>query len=108
MVRSGPMRDRVILQTQSETRNEFNEVVNEWTDTDTIWAEVRAVSGRERLLVNTEVANTDYLVRLRYRDDISPENRLVLADGTVLDIERTIPDQKRTTLEIMCVARSNA
>lgn len=106
MVRAGLLRNRVTIQAQTETQNVLGERELTWTNVATVWAEARAVSGRERLLANTEVAITDYLVRMRFRSDVTPDHRLELADGTLLDIENVIPDQKKTQLELMCKERT--
>lgn len=107
MVRAGLYRERVTIQSRSATRNSFGERSFSFSEVATVWADVRPVSGREKLVSDTEIANTDYMIRIRYRTDVDTDKRLVLENGTVLDIENVTHDRRKTYNEIMAVERSN-
>ena len=109
MVRSGMLRHRVIIQTKSSTRNALGERLDSWTEVATVWGNVRPVTGAEILRSDTEISTTDYLIRIRYRSDVTTSHRVQLEDGTTLDIQRVIDvnGRKRET-ELSCVARKPA
>ena len=92
MVRAGILRDRITIQERSNTRNSVGEKIDSWSDVATVWAQVRPVSGRERLRSDTEIATTDIL---DYLVDLSPAKQRLYMPGVHLPIYH--PDKIRET-----------
>lgn len=74
------------------------------------WAQVRPVSGRERMLADQNQADVSYHVRIRSDDwtrTLTRSHWLTLADGTRLSIKRIFdPTQERRELELECTERA--
>lgn len=99
------LRHRVTIQRSTPLLNTFNEAVDRWADLATVWAEVSGVSGREPYDRQLRFAESTHQVRIRYRADLAPTDRLLLADGTALDIEAvTDLDGRRRELLLMAKA----
>ncbi|MDN6632327.1 MAG: phage head closure protein, partial [Enterobacterales bacterium] len=43
------MKRRIVFQVSEEHRAPSGQVIYEWSDLATVWAEIRAISGRERM-----------------------------------------------------------
>lgn len=100
----GDMRHRITIQQRTETRDALGASVFTWSTLATVWAEVGGAFGSERFTsgVDQEVAQVTHRIRVRYRDDVTPLNR-VLYGSKVLDIETAIdPDGRRRELVMMC------
>ena len=77
-VLGGKLIHRVRLQSRVETsRGSAGGVIESWTTDDTLWANVRPVSGRERLAGLQLAASTTHTVRLRFKATITPKMRLL-------------------------------
>lgn len=88
---AGELRERVTIQTKTRTRDAMGGYVESWTDTATLWALVRPMSGGERAQAGQQQSAADYKVVIRYRSGITPQQRLVWR-GTPLNI-RFIADR---------------
>lgn len=73
----GDLRQRVTLQRRSEVADAGGGVSLSWTDAGELWAEVTPLQGRETVQAMRLQPTQTYLIRLRYRDDITPADRLV-------------------------------
>jgi SPP1 family predicted phage head-tail adaptor len=68
-------------------------------------AHVRPLTGKEAVEGNALQSETVFFVRLRYRADVEPTDR-VLFDGRTLEIKQAInPDMRRKMLELTCEAQ---
>ena len=106
-MRAGKLRERITLLTFSTIRDEMGQPVETWTEGPTLWADVRAISGRELLAAGAETASTSIRIWLRYRRDVTAASRFICRTGAyagqVLDVTNPpIPDAKRTRLEVLC------
>ena len=74
------------------------------------WAEVRPISGRERLIADQQQADIAYRVRIRSDDwtrRLTRKHWLTLRDGTRLNIKRIFdPTQENRELELECTERA--
>ncbi|SPW64604.1 putative head-tail adaptor [Escherichia coli] len=73
----------------------------------TVWAEVKGISGRERMTAGAETAQATVRVWIRFRVDVTASSRIRVLTGAYsgneLDIVGPpVPDGKRTRLEILC------
>ena len=72
-----------------------------------MWAEVKAISGRELVASGAEKAEATVRVWMRFRRDVSAASRLKVLTGPfkgmILEVSGPpIPDEKGTRLEILC------
>lgn len=87
-MQSGRLRNRVTIQYQVATQDEYNEEIVAWTDLADVWADIRPTSARERMINSADQiqAAIDHTIIIRWRDDISTKQRIKF--GTrVFDIE---------------------
>ncbi|MFD3247476.1 phage head closure protein [Rahnella aquatilis] len=104
---AGRLRDRVTIQNFIETRNPSGQPEKIWSDTATVWAEVKGISGRELVASGAEKAEATIRVWMRYRADVGASSRLICESGPfkgqVLEVSGPpIPDSRMTQLEILC------
>lgn len=103
-MQSGRLRQRITIQTHTESRDALGASIWTWSTLAKVWAEVRMPYGSERFVsaADVEVAQVTHRVKIRYRDDVSPLNRIVWR-SRVLDIESAVdPDGRRRELVMMC------
>jgi SPP1 family predicted phage head-tail adaptor len=62
-------------------REPSGQVIQVWEDGETIWAEVKGISGRELVASGAEVAEATIRVWVRFRRDITAANRLKVLTG---------------------------
>lgn len=106
-MRAGKMRHRVTIRTFTTSRSPSGQVIEQWEDGATIWAEVKGISGREIIASGREIAESTVRVWMRYRADITAANKLNVLTGpfagSTLNISGPpIPDTDMTHLEILC------
>lgn len=101
-MRFGRLRHRVTVQERSTTRDSYGAPAHTWTATHaSVPAEVTAISGRELLAADAVQGETTHRVRMRYRDGVTTDNR-VLFGTRVFNIRQVIPDRLENALEILC------
>jgi SPP1 family predicted phage head-tail adaptor len=66
------------------------QVIQEWEDGETIWAEVKGISGRELVASGAEVAEATIRVWVRFRRDITAANRLKVLTGPFAGARSTL------------------
>jgi SPP1 family predicted phage head-tail adaptor len=105
-MRSGRLRHRLLLQSQSGSTNEYGEVEPGWTDEATVWGAIEPLSMREFSAQDQTQNETTVRVILRYRSDIDESWRVLdTADSpmTVYTIHGIINENKRDRmLELRC------
>ena len=102
-MRAGTLRERITIQSDSgNVVNDYGETMPSWTDVATVWANVRAASGRERIAFGQETATLAYVIEIRYRDDIAPDDRVIWGDRA-LNIESVRdPDGRTRRIVLEC------
>lgn len=88
MLRAGKLRDRVQIYINSPTRSPSGQQIDNWVPVGgPIWADVQQIGGREQLRAGREVTPGEYSIRIRFREGISPQHRvMLLPDGPMLEI----------------------
>jgi SPP1 family predicted phage head-tail adaptor len=66
MINTGSLRERVIVQQASESRNALGETVLSWSTFAERWASVEGVSSREALAAGQQDVTITHRVRMRY------------------------------------------
>lgn len=106
-MQAGRLRDRVVIQNITTSRDPSGQPVEAWHDGAETWAEVKGISGRELVAAGAETAVATIRVWTRFRSDISAASRLRVETGpfkgAILSIiGPPIPDSRGVQLEILC------
>lgn len=107
-MRAGTLRNRVKFYRSKKVRDGDWGNKIEWEEFATVWAEVTATGGAERVEGRGVEGSTAYTIRMRYADGISTENRASV-DGRMLDILTAIdPTNLKRELVITAVEHAEA
>lgn len=106
-MQAGRLRDRVVIQNITTSRDPSGQPVETWHDGAETWAEVKGISGRELVTAGAETAVATIRVWTRFRSDITPASRLRVMTGplkgAILNIVGPpIPDSRGIQIEILC------
>jgi SPP1 family predicted phage head-tail adaptor len=101
-MRAGDLRNRVTIQSKTVVQNSFGEEDITWTELATVWAAVEPLRGREFLDGRMVTAEITTRVRIRYRDGISPEMRVVFG-SKVYDVIAVVHiEEREREIHLMC------
>ena len=104
--RAGQLRDRVAIQNRTTGFDSFGSESESFTTLDTVWAQVIPLTGTERHAAGQPEATLSHKVVIRYRNDVTPEQQLVVENGPTLDILSVADiDSRKTRLELSCIER---
>ena len=90
---AGQLKNKVTLQTLTETVDPIGQPINTWVDVATVWADIRYLSGLESIKSDADVSIAKVSIRVRYRADIKPSMRAV-CDGVIYQIKAVLPSGK--------------
>jgi len=76
-MRTGPMRQRVTVQTLAESQDNYGQKIQSWTSTGSFWAEIKNLSGRELVNAKQVKADASHQVRMRYVAALFPTSGLL-------------------------------
>jgi len=100
-MRSGNLKHKIIIQTYSETQNDFGEVVKGWEDFKTAYASITPLSAKEYYKAGTN-AEVSHKIELRYLKDIKPKMR-VMFGAREFSIESVLNIREANkTLQLIC------
>ena len=102
---AGRLDRRITLQRKTVTQDEYGQEIETWTDLATVWAEKRDMKGSERWQAQQKVAEVETTWRIRWRDGITPLDRLLDGDQ-VYDVTGVAEIGRREGLEITASARA--
>jgi SPP1 family predicted phage head-tail adaptor len=83
---AGPMRNQIQLQVNTPGQDSSGSQVMTWTTVATVWAQVWAVSGQERMIAAQVQASLTHRVRIRYYAGLTTAYRVVMSDGRTFNI----------------------
>jgi len=100
---TGNLIKRIALQSYAETRTASGAVTKTWATYDTVWAQLRTLSGRERDMAQQEASTLTHEITIRYRTGVQPDHR-VYYDSRYFDIKdvRNV-DERNKELRLRCV-----
>lgn len=104
---AGRLRDRVTILNSTSVRTPSGDSIPVWDEGQTIWAEVKGISGRELITSGAEKAEATIRVWVRFRTDITAASKLKVLTGPykgqILDVAAPpVADSKGSQLEILC------
>lgn len=102
---SGALRHRVSIQRRTAERDDLGQPLDTWVEFVNVWADVTDRRGREFMDAAQATVNeviTD--VRIRYREDLAPEMRVVeqchaRREFQIVDVRYTMPPRPEVMLE---------
>ncbi|MHB1652343.1 MAG: phage head closure protein [Desulfitobacteriaceae bacterium] len=98
----GKLRHRVTIQQNTPTQDDEGVMADNWVDLASVWAMIEPLQGRELLTAQAITAEITTRIRIRYRDGITSEMR-ILYGTRVFDIQAPIdPEEKHQELQLMC------
>lgn len=101
-MQAGRLRNRVTLQRQTSGQDEIGQPITTWSDVDSIWADIRHVSGIETVKSGAIASIVKVSVRIRYRSDVDSGMR-ILGGATAYNISAILPDtSKKQYLDLVC------
>lgn len=67
-MRISKLQQRITIQRRSSTLDAYGQEINSWSDIGTVWAEVKPLSGREKMRINAMVVESQltHQVTVRY------------------------------------------
>lgn len=86
-MRAGKLRHPVKIEQSTESQDEYGAVVLTWTTLASVWAAIEPIRGRERFEAQHHAIEEDTRIRIRYRSDVTAEERVVDRAGQVYDIK---------------------
>ena len=96
----GQLRSRVTLQTLTVGQDAIGQPLTTWTDTATLWADIRYQSGLSAIKAGADVSLSKVSIRLRYT--ACNAGQRVLHGDQVYAIEAVLPDAKRAYVDLVC------
>ena len=102
-MRSGSLRHYVTIQKVTVTQDsDTGEPSESWSTLAQVWAAVEPLSGREFMNAQQVESQITHRVRIRARDDVTPDMR-ISHDSRTLNIESVINIEERDReLHLMC------
>lgn len=106
-INSGRLRQRVTLQSVTETADGYGQPIQTWTDVATFWAEVSPLTGNEAVNVKQIWATATHKVRLRYQGSaitLSPTQRfkLIKNDRILNLVNINNVEERNRSYECLC------
>lgn len=101
-MKAGDLRQRVTIQNKTAVRNSYGEEVITWVDLATVWAAVEPLRGREFLDGKMITPETTTRIRIRFRDGVSPEQRVVFGSKNYDILAIVHVEERERELHLMC------
>lgn len=100
----GKLRHRITIQELTGIKDPLSgEIIGEdWQEVCTVWAEIKALRGREYFVAQQTIAESNHEIIIRYRKGIKPAMRAI-SDGRVFDIQAVLDkDGRKRFLSLVC------
>lgn len=99
-LRAGQLRDRVVIQQKTSGTDPWGAPLPEaWADYDSVWANIRFISGTESIKAGADVSVVRASIRIRWRQDVTAGMRVV-AGAAVYDVEAVLPGPRREYVDL--------
>lgn len=79
-MRAGELRKRFTIQTADEQQSPTGDISLAWRNESKVWGKLEPVSGGESITAEQRIADTNFLITIRYWETISTRKRLKLGD----------------------------
>jgi SPP1 family predicted phage head-tail adaptor len=106
-VRAGELRQRIIIEQNTPTRDSFSAEVPHWSTVATLWAKIETVSGAETIEQQQAAARLTHNMTIRYTPGLAPAMR-VSWNSRLFDIQAIIDDNKKHEMMLVCAEAIHA
>lgn len=101
------LRERITIQQPARVADAHGQMVETWTTFATVWAAIEPLQGREFFSAQQENAETKTRIRIRYREGVMPDMRVVY-DSRYYNIRSVInPREHDREMQLMCTEGVN-
>lgn len=76
-MRAGKLDRKITIQKPVSVQDEYGQVVNQFQDHVTIWAQIISINSSERFRESQHLAQADIVFRIRYRSDLNAKMQIV-------------------------------
>jgi SPP1 family predicted phage head-tail adaptor len=99
----GSLRYRVRIDSLNSTNTDaYGQITKSWTPYCTVWAGIKYLIGKELDSGGREVSINQVKIRIRWREDINPDMRVV-HNNVIYDINNVMPDMAhRMYVDLLC------
>lgn len=101
-LQSGKLRERLNVQSYSESQSSTGVVSRSWSTDNTRWASVRQLSGNEAVAHQQQQGEAVYEIVMRYYSGLTTDQRLTDSAGTVYQI-RSVDNHELRNHATVCV-----
>lgn len=104
-INAGDLRHRITLQRPAAGPDALGQMVPTWQTVDEVWGWVRQQQGREWLAADSAQASGKASVRIRWRNDVRPDWRVLWRGQPYAIVGEPVDVQgARVMLELLCVS----
>lgn len=103
-MRAGRLRNKVTIQKYTDATSSYGGGSGTWSDVCTVRASIESLSTNELFSSQQENNILAAKIRIRYRDDLKPDMRVVHGDDTY-DITGILHDERKREMTLMAVKR---
>lgn len=106
-MRAGKLTELVVIERRGETVDPYGTVSEGWTTIATLRAQIVQASTEECLKSAGTEAETAIIFRVRYREGIQPDDRILDRHGRAFDIKAIKELGRREGLDLRCVTAAD-
>ena len=103
IVASGRLDQRITIQTKNVVRGSLGGHDETWSTLAVVYAETLDMTGREIYNAKAMGSAATMKITIRWRSDVHPDQRIVLADGTMARIEYIRRVTRKQYIELYCL-----
>ena len=100
-MRAGELKNRIVIQQNSPTRDAYGAAIPSWSTVDTVWGRVADLTGREFEAAQKLNAEVTSRIKIRYRSGVTPAMRATWS-GHTYDILAVIEKVQDRELWLLC------
>lgn len=104
-MQAGRLNTRMTLQRRTAGQDAAGQPIDGWTDVGPDWADFRVLSGLEAIKADAVTSVTRASCRVRYREDLTPDMRAMVA-GEAWQIVSIQPDVNKRRFVDLIVERT--
>jgi SPP1 family predicted phage head-tail adaptor len=99
---AGKLRHRVALQSCTTAKDAAGEDIRTYSTYDTVWAEIKALAGRELESAQQISEEITYKINIRYHTTVVSDHRILFGARIFEIVTVTDPDERNIELNLMC------
>jgi SPP1 family predicted phage head-tail adaptor len=99
---AGQLRHRVVIQSKARTDDGGGGGSVTWSDVATVWANIKPLSGMQRLKAEQVESSVTHTITIRYRSGLDDSMRVTYAGRIFMVTSLIDPDERKAWLSLMC------